>query len=124
MLYSPPRTLCSSKPPLLLGGFFIFKLYTISIHFLLTSFLSQYNIFCEREVKLLEDLQKGDYIRLKDGRFILFEVISVEYDYGVYSVTYYDPDLMTNITSTYDKNGKLISNYFTGDNMDIVEVVK
>ena len=73
---------------------------------------------------MLEDLQKGDYIRLKDGRFILFEVISVEYDYGVYLITYYDPDLMTNITSTYDKNGKLISNYFTGDNMDIVEVVK
>lgn len=73
---------------------------------------------------MLQDLQEGDYIRLKDGRFILFEVVSVEYNYGVYSVTYYDQEMMTNITSNYDENGKLISDYFTGDNMDIIEVVK
>lgn len=73
---------------------------------------------------MLQHLQEGDYIRLKDGRFILFEVVSVEYDYGVYSVTYYDQEMMTNITSNYDENGKLISDYFTGDNMDIIEVVK
>lgn len=72
---------------------------------------------------MLRNLSKGDFIRLKDGRDRLYEVLSVSYQYGVYIITYFDNQLGVNITSEYRPNGKYVSEEFAGDNLDICEVI-
>ncbi|MCM1497302.1 MAG: hypothetical protein NC124_02435 [Clostridium sp.] len=71
----------------------------------------------------MKKIEKGGYIKLKDGRNKLYEVVNVRYDYGKYIVTYHDDDIRMDITSCYDKDGHYISDNYNGDNMDICEVI-